>query len=623
MTATGGPADALAQLALAEEALLTALGESRAVTTEMAQAIVAVAAAAYAAFSGSNSVSLQPPDPDYPTLNLLSYVALELVVAPALEAGLEGGAVWATAVRDALPIVIEEMEGLERSVVGPPVSEVQDRLARAAVAIGDRVFLDRLVAGSQGGLDAAVALTRGGVGAGDPVYARDATNAALATVRTRNRAAVDASVTARSVATDANAFADLFTALRLDEAVPLFKVFSRLQYGAIGTSTVVSSRRLEALRARELSAVLDRPFRPEEPFPTPSPATVLAREASASRLDPAPPPPEVDAYRQRVAEAVAHAEAGDRGAGSEAAVSLVRAERDLLGALFVAALPGYAARAEAAAVQAPASALMEAGLQSVFSRLALATALLAHAEGTVPLETVREQAADVDASLAAVLAATADLLAATEGAEVAPYVYATSEPTLSDDGTTVEVRATVTNGGGGPAEGVAVRLAFDAAVLSLETGPEAADVGTLAPGEAREFAWTLQVVAPDSSSASYDVAVAASNARAAGSGGAVGLRSPGGPVAAADAPGGGFRVGLVSPNPTAGRGGLEVTLPEPGPLRVLVYDVLGRLVATAYDGRAEAGTVRVDVGPGLGPGTYLVRVAGPTAVEVRRFTVAG
>ena len=80
-------------------------------------------------------------------------------------------------------------------------------------------------------------------------------------------------------------------------------------------------------------------------------------------------------------------------------------------------------------------------------------------------------------------------------------------------------------------------------------------------------------------------------------------------------------VGLPFPNPTAGRATVPVTLAASGPLRVAVYDVLGREVAVAFDGPAGAGPLAVEVGGGLAPGAYVVRVVGPGVAEVRRLTV--
>lgn len=69
-----------------------------------------------------------------------------------------------------------------------------------------------------------------------------------------------------------------------------------------------------------------------------------------------------------------------------------------------------------------------------------------------------------------------------------------------------------------------------------------------------------------------------------------------------------FALGLPWPQPAAGAATLTVALPQPGRLRVEVFDLLGRRLATPYTGEAAAGRmpVRVDT-QGWASGTYLVR----------------
>jgi CSLREA domain-containing protein len=92
-------------------------------------------------------------------------------------------------------------------------------------------------------------------------------------------------------------------------------------------------------------------------------------------------------------------------------------------------------------------------------------------------------------------------------------------------------------------------------------------------------------------------------------------------VGVADVPEGGVRVGPVYPNPTRDRAGVEVALGTAGPVRVAVFDVLGREVAVVHDGDLPPGTTSVALGGRLVPGAYLVRVSGPMFAEVRRLTV--
>jgi len=77
------------------------------------------------------------------------------------------------------------------------------------------------------------------------------------------------------------------------------------------------------------------------------------------------------------------------------------------------------------------------------------------------------------------------------------------------------------------------------------------------------------------------------------------------------------------PNPSAGRTTVRFTLDEAAPVRLAVYDLLGREVASLADGRYPAGTheARFD-GSGLAAGLYIVRLDAGGAVETRRLTLA-
>jgi hypothetical protein len=79
----------------------------------------------------------------------------------------------------------------------------------------------------------------------------------------------------------------------------------------------------------------------------------------------------------------------------------------------------------------------------------------------------------------------------------------------------------------------------------------------------------------------------------------------------------------VAPNPASSGGTIRVTLPEAGPARVTVYDVLGRKVAVLAEGEWAAGAheVALDAG-GLAPGVYVVRVTVGRSTVVARITVA-
>lgn len=91
---------------------------------------------------------------------------------------------------------------------------------------------------------------------------------------------------------------------------------------------------------------------------------------------------------------------------------------------------------------------------------------------------------------------------------------------------------------------------------------------------------------------------------------------PGGtPVATSLAP--------AAPNPASGAADVRFTLARPGPVRVAVYDVLGREVAVLVDADRPAGdhAVRLDVSR-LSVGTYVLRLVATDAVVARRLTVA-
>ena len=87
---------------------------------------------------------------------------------------------------------------------------------------------------------------------------------------------------------------------------------------------------------------------------------------------------------------------------------------------------------------------------------------------------------------------------------------------------------------------------------------------------------------------------------------------------------GAFEVSAVGPNPMRDAAALTVSVAQAQAVRVSLYDVLGRLVATPFDGALEAGTsarVALDASA-LAPGLYVVRVAGETFAETQRVTVA-
>lgn len=81
-------------------------------------------------------------------------------------------------------------------------------------------------------------------------------------------------------------------------------------------------------------------------------------------------------------------------------------------------------------------------------------------------------------------------------------------------------------------------------------------------------------------------------------------------------------LGLRITSPVRGRATVSFTLAEAGPVRLSVYDALGREVAVAAEGvRAEgAQSVRLDA-RSLAPGVYVVRLVAGRVAATRTFTV--
>ena len=84
------------------------------------------------------------------------------------------------------------------------------------------------------------------------------------------------------------------------------------------------------------------------------------------------------------------------------------------------------------------------------------------------------------------------------------------------------------------------------------------------------------------------------------------------------------RLGPIAPNPVRGRGSLTLAVGRAQHVRAVLYDALGREVATAHSARVLAGRparLPLDAGP-LPPGLYVLRVTGEDFTESRPFTVA-
>lgn len=82
------------------------------------------------------------------------------------------------------------------------------------------------------------------------------------------------------------------------------------------------------------------------------------------------------------------------------------------------------------------------------------------------------------------------------------------------------------------------------------------------------------------------------------------------------------RVSLPYPSPTAARAAIDVQLTTQQPVRVVVYDALGREVARAHDASMPAGTSSVELPVShLPSGTYLVRVSAATLAQTHPLVV--
>ena len=94
-----------------------------------------------------------------------------------------------------------------------------------------------------------------------------------------------------------------------------------------------------------------------------------------------------------------------------------------------------------------------------------------------------------------------------------------------------------------------------------------------------------------------------------------------GPTAAEELPEG-WALGNSFPNPTAGAATIRFSLGEAADVRLAVYDVLGRQVATLADGLMAAGPHEVRLNTGaLASGTYVYRLTTPVGAQTRRMTV--
>lgn len=86
-------------------------------------------------------------------------------------------------------------------------------------------------------------------------------------------------------------------------------------------------------------------------------------------------------------------------------------------------------------------------------------------------------------------------------------------------------------------------------------------------------------------------------------------------------------LGQNAPNPMAGATSIPFSLAEPSPVRLAVYDVLGREVAVIVDGDLGPGSYELSwdgtdaLGQALSPGTYVYRLSAGTFSAVQRLTL--
>jgi len=81
-----------------------------------------------------------------------------------------------------------------------------------------------------------------------------------------------------------------------------------------------------------------------------------------------------------------------------------------------------------------------------------------------------------------------------------------------------------------------------------------------------------------------------------------------------------FGLGVPYPNPFTETATLTYTLDQPGPVRLELFDALGRRVAVIEDEARPAGEYRVRFyGDALTPGLYVVRLTAGDRVVTRRL----
>ena len=76
------------------------------------------------------------------------------------------------------------------------------------------------------------------------------------------------------------------------------------------------------------------------------------------------------------------------------------------------------------------------------------------------------------------------------------------------------------------------------------------------------------------------------------------------------------------PNPWNPSTTISYSLPQPGEVRLNLYNALGQHIGTLVSGFRQAGTYRVELsGDGLSSGTYFYRLQSPAGIETRSMTL--
>lgn len=84
-----------------------------------------------------------------------------------------------------------------------------------------------------------------------------------------------------------------------------------------------------------------------------------------------------------------------------------------------------------------------------------------------------------------------------------------------------------------------------------------------------------------------------------------------------------FSISQNYPNPFNPSTTIHYSLPQPGIVRLTVYDLVGREVTTLVNEQKEAGHYTVDFnGEGLASGMYLYRLSAGPYTQIKRMMLA-